>query len=209
MGLRRRSAQRDPNPEIVIVCEGKVTEPRYFSDFRRGSGNSLVTITAIGGCGVPVSVVERAVEEKMARLRTAKKTRDSFDLRFQIWAVFDRDAHPEEQVPRAIQMATEHGISLAYSNPCFEVWGLMHFGLFGRPGHHHDVQAELKRVLHGYCHETNPVIDVEALWPRYPDAVANATLALEARKNDDKPLGDPSTRVHLLTEQIRRYGKRR
>lgn len=207
MSLRRRSAQREPKPEIVIVCEGKVTEPAYFNDFRTIAGNSLVTVTPIGGCGVPVSVVSRAVEEKLERTRRARKSRDSFDLLFEVWAVFDRDAHPQGQVPEAMALAARSGVNVAFSNPCFEVWGLMHFGPCDRPGHHHQTQAELKRVLDGYCHETNPRMDVRLLWGRYPEAVKNAQRALEAREAERTPFGDPSTGVHVLTERIRQFGK--
>jgi hypothetical protein len=208
MSLKRRVALREPKPEIVIVCEGKVTEPRYFDEFRSFSGNSLVTVTSIGGCGVPVSVVERAICEKAERVSRARKSRDSFDLLFEVWAVFDRDAHPKRQVPDAISLAAQNDIQVAFSNPCFEVWGLMHFGIFNRPGHHHEAQAELKKALNGYCHEKNPVMDVRALWERYPDAVTNAERALAARAAEQTPQGDPSTGVHILTERIREFGKR-
>jgi hypothetical protein len=155
--LARRGPRRTPRPEIVVVCEGKVTEPRYFTEFRALYGNSLVTVTAIGGCGVPVSVVQRAIEERHSRRQAARKSGDSFDTLYEVWAVFDRDEHPKEQVPEAFNLAVQHGINLAYSNPCFEVWGLMHFSCFDRPGHHHQAQALLKQQLDGYCHQMNPI----------------------------------------------------
>lgn len=205
--LKRRSPNRAPKPEIIVVCEGKVTEPQYFRDFRALSANSLVTVTAIGGCGVPVSVVERAIEVKQQREIAAKRSKDSFDLYFEVWAVFDRDSHPDGQVPRAFSLAEKHGVLIAYSNPCFEVWGLMHYLCYGRPGHHHECQAELKRQLSGFCHEKNPVMDVKALSKTYADAVRNAEKALKDREEERSPQGDPSTGVFRLTEQVRKHGK--
>ena len=143
-------------PKIVIVCEGKVTEPRYFNEFTDHHGNSLVSVTTIGGCGVPVCVVERAIEEKRSLAKIAKATKDSFDKRFEVWAVFDRDAHPQPQVPQALELARNHGIHIAYSNPCFEIWGLMHFSCAARPGSHQETQRQLKQKLDGYCHDKNP-----------------------------------------------------
>jgi hypothetical protein len=32
--LRRRKPQRDPYDMVLIVCEGKKTEPNYFCDLR-------------------------------------------------------------------------------------------------------------------------------------------------------------------------------
>lgn len=199
--------KRLPRPEIVVVCEGKVTEPKYFLSFSAIYGNSLVTVTPVGGCGVPISVVQRAIEEKSKRIVQARRSRDSFEVS-EIWAVFDRDQHPGLQVPQALMLAAENDIRIAFSNPCFEVWGLMHFSCYGRPGHHHEVQAALKKVLAGYCHETNPRIDPLDLSESYETAVQNSARACEERCKEGRPSGDPSTSVHLLTERIRGLGRK-
>ena len=122
-GLKGTTGRPSPGlipakPKIVIVCEGKVTEPRYFNDFTDHHGNSLVTVTTIGGCGVPLCVVERAVREKHALTHTARRSKDSYDQQFDVWAVFDRDAHPKPQVPQAFALAKRHGIRIAFANPC-------------------------------------------------------------------------------------------
>lgn len=204
---RSARPKREPRPDIIIVCEGKVTEPHYFETFRDLYGNSLVRVTTIGGCGVPVSVVEQAIVEKAKKEAERRKSGDSFEV-FEVWAVFDRDAHPQGQVPSALKQAQENGISVAFSNPCFEVWGLMHFSCYSRPGHHHETQASLRAALPGYCHERNPRFSANALKERYPQAVINADRALRQRReegNDEH--GDPSTTVHLLTERIKSFGK--
>lgn len=205
---RRPAAKRQPKPKIVIVCEGKITEPRYFEDFRNLCGNNLVEVTTIGGCGVPISVVDRAIQEKAKLAAIARRTRDSFDKLFEVWAVFDRDEHPVGQVPAAITQARKHSIGIAYSNPCFEVWGLMHYSCYNKPGHHHETQKALKLLHDGYCHEKNPVIDAKALHPKYHNAVANAHRALCNREEEGDASGDPSTTVFELTERIRIFGRR-
>ena len=206
--VRTTRSSREPKSNIVIVCEGKVTEPQYFKDFRLMRGNSLVSVKTIGGCGVPVSVVQQAIIEKQELISVARKSRDYFDKNFEVWAAFDRDSHPETQVPQAFRLAEENGINIAYSNPCFEVWGLMHFECWGKPGHHHDTQRDLKQRLDGYCHKTNPVMSVQALNCLYDEAVKNAVRARAQRSNEDgSDRGDPSTTVDLLTERICRNGK--
>jgi hypothetical protein len=205
---RRGAPRRLPKKKIVIVCEGKLTEPRYFQDFLTLQNSTLVSVQTIGGCGVPVSVVERAVSEREALLATARRTRDSFDAAFEVWAVFDRDAHPHTQVPDAFALAAENEIKVAYSNPCFEVWGLMHFALWAKPGHHHETQRDLKERLDGYCHTNNPLMNVVLLDRKYPDAVRNAQMASTRREEEGSSIyGDPSTSVYLLTERIRMNGK--
>jgi hypothetical protein len=201
--LIRPNNSRQAKFEIIIVCEGKRTEPEYFNAFKKELRKSLVKVTPIGGCGVPPSVVERAIQMKQEKSLEARRSRDSFDKNFEVWAVFDRDAHPGNQVTDAMTMAARNGINVAYSNPCFEVWGLMHFSIYNKPGHHHGTQADLKRVLTGYCHQNNPVMDLSLLMPRYFDAVKNAELALLRRSEEGREMGDPSTGVHVLTERIR------
>jgi hypothetical protein len=36
--LQRKKAKRDPYARILIVCEGKKTEPNYFKDLRKAFG---------------------------------------------------------------------------------------------------------------------------------------------------------------------------
>ncbi|WP_082447824.1 RloB family protein [Xylophilus sp. Leaf220] len=206
--LKRQPPKRESHPEIVIVCEGKVTEPRYFLDLKKSFKNTLVTITPIGGCGVPISVVERAIDERQQRVANAKRSKNSFAKRFFVWAVFDRDAHPVGQVPAAMALAEANGIKVAFSNPCFEVWGLMHYSAYAKPGHHHQTQSELKNKLKSYCHEHNPIIDLGEIQHLYNDAVKNSKKAMESRAEEGTPKGDPSTNVYELTELIRLEGRK-
>lgn len=206
---RRALGSKSPKPKILVVCEGKITEPRYFKDFTDWCGNALVTVTTVGGCGVPISVVERAIGEKAQLIREARKSKDSFDDHFEVWAVFDRDAHPKPQVPQAIALANKNKIHIAYSNPCFELWGLMHYSCEARPGHHCETQKKLKTILDGYCHEKNPVLSFEQLRSKYTYAVSNSAKALRNRQDEGQIHGDPSTTVHFLTERIREFGKKK
>ena len=44
-----------------------------------------------------------------------------------IWCVFDRDENTDAALRGAKQMAEREGYRLAYSNPSFELWFLLHF----------------------------------------------------------------------------------
>lgn len=99
---RERQGFKAAKPKIVVVCEGKLTEPTYFKDFTDYHNNPLVAVTTIGGCGVPVSVVQRAITEQQHLAKLARQSKDSYDHRFEVWAVFDRDEHPNPQVPTAL-----------------------------------------------------------------------------------------------------------
>jgi hypothetical protein len=121
MVLRRRKPFREPKPRILIVCEGTRTEPEYFTDLRNRE-RSLVELVIEAG-GTPKTLVERAVALKKESKRQAKKDPN---LGYEhVWCVFDVDEHP--YVAEAQQQARDNKIDVAISNPCFELWALLHF----------------------------------------------------------------------------------
>lgn len=73
--------------------------------------------------GLPMPLVKRAIEAKRQDERNQKKGRGR--ARDQVWCVFDRDEHPD--VEPAMRLAGEHGIRTVLSNPCLELWFLLHF----------------------------------------------------------------------------------
>ena len=44
-----------------------------------------------------------------------------------IWCVFDRDDNTNAMLSKAKQVAIKEGYQIAFSNPSFEVWFLLHF----------------------------------------------------------------------------------
>jgi hypothetical protein len=196
--LRRRAPFRDPLPRVLIVCEGTKTEPGYFDDLRR-SYRTVLEIEISPG-GVPGTLVQRAVEMKKDAVRLAKSQRDDH-LRFdEIWCVFDIDDHPN--VTAAQQRARDNGIDLAISNPCFELWILLHF---------QDWRAHIARqVLRGLCRRHLPgyVKDVPAdiLSPLCELAERRAYELDRWQADQGRQYANPSTGVYKLTRLIREYG---
>lgn len=98
---------------ILIVCEGKETEPNYFSSFPKMDNVSVVTT---GGKGSPSQVVKKALE-----LRDKAK-QSPYDA---VWAVFDKDNFTDFKT--AIDTAQGKQIGCAWSNEAFELWFIYHF----------------------------------------------------------------------------------
>ena len=98
---------------ILIVCEGKETEPNYFSSFPKMDNVSVVTT---GGKGSPSQVVKKALE-----LRDKVK-QSPYDA---VWAVFDKDNFTDFKT--AIDTAQGKQIGCAWSNEAFELWFIYHF----------------------------------------------------------------------------------
>lgn len=110
----RHVANRPPNPRVLLVCEGRNTEPSYFHQFRLPS----VTIRIEGGSGDPSRVVALARQLRDEALGT--------DEQFtQAWCVIDRDNHAH--FASALQDARQLGLRVAWSNQAFEYWLLLHF----------------------------------------------------------------------------------
>ncbi|HWF45875.1 MAG TPA: RloB family protein [Bryobacteraceae bacterium] len=133
-------------PRVLIVCEGKCTEKGYF-EFLRHDEKIPIDLCVEGG-GTPKSLVERAVTLKREAKADAKKSDDPYQEFDEVWCVFDVDEHP--YLPEAKQQARDNGVKVAISNPCFELWVLLHFrdqrAHIGRT----KLQSECRKHLPGY-----------------------------------------------------------
>lgn len=196
--LRRRRAFRTPRPRFLIVCEGTQTEPGYFREMRHLE-RSLIELELSPG-GVPKTLVERAVEMKRAAETKARSQKDE-NLKYdQVWCVFDIDEHPF--VPEAKQQARDNAIEVAVSNPCFELWALLHF---------RDQRAHIERgPLHHECKQYMPGYEkrlpTAELHPRLEDAVRRARDLSEWQRKRGCDGANPTTEVYRLIEEIRKEG---
>ncbi|MEV6606321.1 RloB family protein [Kutzneria sp. NPDC051319] len=95
---------------ILIVCGGTRTELDYFEGLTRARGNPAVQFTILGKGIAPDQLV-----------RHAKRVPGDHD---EIWCVVDTD---EFDIAKAARLADELGVRLVVSNPCFELWLLLHF----------------------------------------------------------------------------------
>jgi hypothetical protein len=191
--LRRRRPLRTPKPRFLLVCEGTVTEPRYFADVQH-SERSLINLQVEPG-GTPKTLVERAVERK--READRKATKDANEKYEEVWCVFDIDEHP--LVPAAKDQARANGIELAISNPCFELWALLHF---------QDQHAHIERgKLHHRCATHMPGyekrLDYGTLRPKYSDALKRAGDLERWHESRGTTGANPSTTVYKLVERIK------
>lgn len=108
---------------ILIGVEGdNKTEKQYFNHFNRLQGKYSIRF-ANGNETDPINIVENI---KKAILKAGG---DSFGNGDYAFAVFDTDVAPEKEqaIAKAKQIAKGTGIKLVLSNPCFEVWFVLHF----------------------------------------------------------------------------------
>lgn len=121
--LQRRSHHLPKKTRLLIVCEGRETEPNYFEGLRDEAAvrRSFSVVVQKGKGGSRLGFVQQAI----AQQDKAAARNEHFD---EVWCVFDvEQAGQQEQVVKARALADEHGIQLALSNPSFECWLLAHF----------------------------------------------------------------------------------
>jgi RloB-like protein len=192
--LRRQRLRLPPRERILIVCEGRETEPRYFDAWRREARSPLVNIEIVPLGADPKRVVECAVERMADAARAARK--DPHAGYDEVWCVFDREQH--ERYDEALHQARANGIRLATSNPCFEFWVLLHFE--DRRGH---IEAsEAKRASRSHIPEYEKVVPFDKVRPLYDEACARARELDRWQRSQGCAGRNPTTLVYLLTEKI-------
>lgn len=200
--LQRRAAKRAPYDKILIVCEGKKTEPIYFQGVRDHYGLNTANVEICGECDSdPRSVVHYAKQ----RYREERDAGDAFD---RVFCVFDKDAHhhyDEALQVIAAQKPYETYFSIT-SVPCFEYWLLLHFIYTTRPfvalpgnSAGNQVLAELRKYLPEYQKGRQTLFT--EMMDQLEFATRNAQRTL--REANASGTDNPTTRVHELVYFMR------
>ncbi|TGP42840.1 RloB domain-containing protein [bacterium M00.F.Ca.ET.228.01.1.1] len=172
---------------IFIYCEGEVTErfyiEDYFSQMAKNSGVVLVGIQE--GAGSPDTIVKACLEHEAED--------DTI-----VWAVFDVDEHQDLDV--ALVRARDNAIPVSLSDPCFEIWGLLHADGCDKPMSRKQAQRALANVMPGFHHDKNPRFDWAWCVDKIPAAIRNAESGLHNRLQESSvaPKANPSSNFHYL-----------
>ncbi|WP_439239066.1 RloB family protein [Lonepinella sp. BR2919] len=120
---QRKQATRKPYDRVLIICEGKKTEPLYFEglkqEYQLHTANIKIT-SALGSD--PISLINTA-----KKLYTESKNEGNiFD---KVYCVFDKDKHPNyDNAVNIIEKLKPNNTFFAITSvPCFEYWLLLHF----------------------------------------------------------------------------------
>jgi hypothetical protein len=199
--LTRLAPTRAPLPLLLVVCEGRVTEPQYLRGFARAQGANTVRLVVQAPGGDPRALVECAIQLRDEAAARAARERDENLAYDEVWCVFDVDDHARLQAAR--ELAERTGIGLAVSNPCFELWLILHFREHGA----HLTSRRAAELLGKHIPGYHKHVRYEELSVGYADAVERATSLERRHLKAGTDGGNPSTAVHRLTERIRMLGK--
>jgi hypothetical protein len=195
--VARKRGNLLPRKRFKIVCEGRVTEQIYISALARKHGANVVLLKTVG---TPATIAQAIIQEK--KLDKSAARRESWGVGTEYWAVFDRDEHPF--VPEAISELGNHSIGCAFSNPCFELWLILHYKDFDRPEHRHRVQKELETLDEEYIRKAGKAPDVLTLIEQVEQAERRAQAMDARREAEGAAAGNPSTAMWKLAEAIRK-----
>ncbi|MFI5756228.1 RloB family protein [Streptomyces sp. NPDC051569] len=123
--LKRTKGVRREQRRFLIHCEGECAEDQYFRGMKAELRALPVSVQLGGAHGEPKSLVRAAIEHKGRAARSPQDRCMEYD---EVWCVIDVEAprqHPG--LREALDLAARHGIEVALTNPCFELWLLPHF----------------------------------------------------------------------------------
>jgi hypothetical protein len=169
--FQRKAPSKPIGNKILIACEGKETEPKYFNAIRKDLRLSTVQVLVLPHDGTdPLSVVNAVLEARQdAKLEKRWEKEDS------AWAVFDGDEHITNNPTnwkQAIQKAESQKINLAITNPSIEFWYLIHF-----QDHFANIQrGKAKELLkqHIPAYDKSVCYYLDFLKPNTSDAIARS-----------------------------------
>ena len=194
----RRGARREPYDYVLIVCEGKKTEPNYLQRLKTTNRLSSSNIKVLHPNKTdPMGIVTFAEKE-------LSNQRNGYD---RVFCVFDRDGHVCFDAAVEGVSASEAGrrerLCVVTSVPCFEVWLLLHFTFSTAPFTSTGTQSacemvlrELRKKIPNYAKGNANTYDLLA--GQLDHAISNA-VKLE-KQNKSNLASNPATGVHRLVE---------
>lgn len=196
---KRREKNRRQNPRFLVVSEGKVTEPQYLEAIKKSRKIRSVDLVIVP----PPPTSPRQIVEKARDSRRQAKKNDPYDA---VWCVFDVEAKVTQQagpnLDDAFQMARDNKIDIALSNPCFELWVLLHEEDCQACIYSDNVRRKCSELgLVDKKHIQNP----DQLLQKYPGAAKRAKCldAMHQRNGTTGPAQqNPSSGVYRLVEAI-------
>jgi hypothetical protein len=206
MGRKRRDFVRPGGFRdatlFVIASEGAVTEPKYFNGLKVRIHNPRIHIH-------PLERDDPTLSSPMHVLGELDRFRGEYNLqeKDQLWLLMDRDVQSwkPEMISAIAQECLSKGYFLAVSNPCFEVWLLLHFeDVPNQPDTRKQELAAnadglLKSEVARHFSANRPYID--HFLPHTETAIARAeALDTEPGERWQTGLG---TRVYRLVRQLR------
>lgn len=193
--INRTSQNRNSYPLILIICESRETEPNYFK--------ALCEYYKLTSVRIMNGVKGDSHSALKAALRKIERDKIKFDEYDEIWFVFDHEDESRHQIyEKTIKECEEKKIKVAWSNPCFELWFLLHFVKTDKPlPNYKAVEKELSKSsrLLEYSKEDKTIF--KRIHEKTQDAINNSEGLWQHQNNqfnNESCCPNPRTCVHHL-----------
>ena len=206
--MTRRSGLRDAKL-IIIAAEGQRTEKDYFEGVAQHYFNPRAHVEVLER-GTSAADPQHVLQE-LERFCRRYKINKGYD---ELWLVVDIDRWAEKMLSEVAALCNQKKYKLAVSNPCFELWLLLHLKSLHEytadilsefkknrrretGDHRTRLEIELVRLLAGYSKNK---LDLEPFLNHVQVAIARAE-ALDLDQQSRWP-ADLGSRVYLIAKQI-------
>ncbi|MCK9396604.1 MAG: RloB family protein [Methylobacter sp.] len=203
---QRTQDSQDERSMLLIACEDSVSAPLYF----RAIFNDLKNNHAIAASSLVIAKHKHTDPDGVLDDLLDHPNYQDFDHQ---WIAIDRDVertngggHTLDNFNQAIARARGKNIKVAYSNPCFEIWYLLHFNYRDTAI---DRDELVKQLEHKYQYKKNELFTLNQ--DQQKTAIKNATRLIQSwidTHDTTKPATDnPSTTVHDLVTLLNGFKK--
>lgn len=179
---KRQPGKRIEKRKILVLTEGKVTEPTYFCELCRHYK-------------VPRGLVEikkarnpqpKRMLNEITRIANTNNTlsNNKKEIRYdELWMVFDSEGKNIRHFTQIINSAKKLGIKVCISCPCFEIWLLLHFKYTNKPLSAKEAVQEIDVCMPGYKFTKKP--DMKSLLPYVEVAIIRSEKLRQFCNNND------------------------
>ena len=197
--LRRKAATRSPRRTVLAFCEGKRTEVDYLKALKRQPEVRDIAAVAIEIDETVAGFDPLALVRKAAAAQ--KDAKDKMSEIDEVWCIFDvEQPKRHSRLNDAVALARERGIQVAVSNPCFELWLMLHFQEQSAWLDTNDAKRQLKQ------HDGNEGkgLDGAMYMPRRDEAVRRASSLAKRHEGNGTnfPNDNPSSGMYRFLEAV-------
>ncbi len=205
---------------FLVVCEDEATEPAYFKQFKEEFDKispETMFFEVVGTGKDQKGVIEQTIKE-----RNDLKQQNNKEIDF-VWAVFDKDDADQnvtkiKNFEAAFTLAKQENIQIAYSNEVFELWLLLHLTnvCATKPIPRKEIYQMLQGAVQNsgdlyqnylYNHQKDKaqILKIITQIGNEEQAIKKAEKLLLAQQNKNPIDANPSTKVHLLVVELRKW----
>ncbi|MEU2675275.1 RloB family protein [Streptomyces sp. NPDC007107] len=178
-----------------MFFEGEVTERLYINGLRKTLRRHPIQIESGSTNGEPLGLVRSAVKRA-----NEMRAGDAYDS---VWCLFDVETPPHGSLAPALTLASKHNIKCAVSNPCFELWLMLHSVDHSRQTSTNNMIKLAEKEISSYKEKS---FEYDSLEAGIGQAMRRA-LVLENNFDSGVPIQrkNPSTSMWKFMEEVEKF----